>query len=58
MHLIAGVQRVEVLGLIEIPEHGCTIFAARRAKRAVRGDSDSVNVAGVADVVGLNAARG
>ena len=58
MHLVAGVQRVEVLGLVEIPEHGCTVFAAGRAKRAIGGDGNGVDVTSVADVVGLNAARG
>lgn len=58
MHLVAGVQRIEVLGLVEIPEHGRTVFSARRAKRPIGRDGDGVDVAGVADVVGLNAARG
>lgn len=57
MHLVAGVQRVEVLGLVEIPEHGRTVFPAGRAKRAIGRDGDGVDVAGVADVVGLDAAR-
>lgn len=26
--LVAGGQGVEVLGLVEVPEHGCTVFAA------------------------------
>lgn len=58
MHLVAGVQRVEMLGLVEIPEHCRTVFAAGRAKRAIGGDGDGVDVAGVADMVGLEAARG
>lgn len=58
MHLVAGVQRIEVLGLVEIPEHGRTVFSARRAERAIGRDGDGVDVARVADVVGLNAARG
>lgn len=58
VHLVAGGQRVKVLGLVEIPKHGRTVFTAGRAKRAIGGDGDGVDVAGVADVVGLNAARG
>lgn len=58
MHLIAGVKRIEVLRLVEIPEHRRTVFAARRAKRPIRRDGDGVDVARMADVVGLNAARG
>lgn len=58
MHLIAGVQRIEVLGLVEIPEHGRTVFTARRAKRAIGRDGDGVDVARMADVIGLNPARG
>ena len=45
-----------MLGLVEIPKHSCTVFAARGAERAVGGDGDGVDIAGMADVVGLNAA--
>lgn len=58
MHLVAGMQRIEVLRLVEIPEHGRTVLTARRAKRPIRRDSNGIDVARVADVVGLNAARG
>lgn len=56
MDLIAGVERVEVLGLVEVPEHGGTVLAAGGAERTVRGDGDGVDVAGVTDVVGLETA--
>ena len=56
MDLIAGVERVEVLGLVEVPEHGGTVLAAGGAERAVGGDGDGVDVAGVTDVVGLETA--
>ena len=56
--LVAGGQGVEVLGLIEVPEHGGAVFAARGAEGAVGGDGHGVDVAGVADVVGLDAAGG
>ena len=56
--LVAGGQGVEVLGLVEIPEHGRAVFAAGGAEGAVGGDGHGVDVAGVADVVGLDAAGG
>lgn len=55
---IAGVEGVEVLGLVEIPEHGGAVLATRGAEGAVGGDGDGVDVAGVTGVVGLQAARG
>jgi hypothetical protein len=54
--LIASVERVEVLGLVKIPEHGGTVLATGGAERAVGGDGDGVDVAGVTDVVGLETA--
>ena len=58
MDLIASLQGVEVLGLVEIPEHSGAVFAAGSAEGTVGGDGDCVDVAGVANVVGLNTARG
>ncbi len=58
MDLVAGCQGVEVLGLVEVPEHGCAVFAAGGAEGAVGGNGHGVNVASVADVVGLDAAGG
>lgn len=58
MDLVAGGERVEVLGLVEVPEHGRSVFAAGGAERSVGGDGDGVDVAGVADMVGLDAAGG
>ena len=55
---VTGGQRVEVLGLVEVPEHGCAVFAAGGTEGAVGGDGHGVDVAGVADVVGLDAAIG
>lgn len=56
MDLVSGGERVEVLGLVQIPKHGGAVLAARCAQRAVRRDSDGVDVAGMADVVGLDLA--
>lgn len=58
MDLVARGEGVEVLGLVEIPEHGGAVFAAGGAEGAVGGDGDGVDVAGVADMVGLYAAGG
>ena len=55
---VAGSQRIEVLGLVQVPEHGCAVFAAGGAEGAVGGDGYGVDVAGVTDVVGLDAAGG
>ena len=57
MHLVAGVQGVEVLRLIQVPQHRRAVLAAGRAQRAVRGDGHGVDVARVPDVVRLNPAR-
>lgn len=56
MDLVAGVEGVEVLGLVEIPEHGGSILSTGSTERAVGGDGDGVDVTGVTDVVGLDAA--
>lgn len=56
MDLVAGGEGVEMFGLVEVPEHGGAVFTAGGAEGAVRGDGDGVDVAGVADVVGLDAA--
>jgi len=54
--LVVGVERVEVLGLVQVPQHGGSVLATRGAERAVGGDGDGVDVASVADVVGLELA--
>jgi hypothetical protein len=56
--LVVGAQGVQVLGLVEVPEHGGAVLATRGAEGAVGGDGDGVDVAGVADVVGLQLAGG
>lgn len=56
--LVAGGERVEVLGLVQVPEHGGAVLATGGAEGTVGRDGDGVDVAGVADVVGLDAARG
>lgn len=54
--LVVGVERVQVLALVKVPQHGGAVLAAGRAERAVGGDGDGVDVSGVADVVGLQLA--
>jgi hypothetical protein len=54
--LVVGVEGVQVLGLVEVPQHGGTVLATGGAERTVGGDGDSVDVAGVANVVGLQLA--
>lgn len=56
--LVTGGERVQVLGLVQVPEHGGTVLATGGAERAIGGDGDGVDVAGVTDVVSLNTAGG
>ena len=58
MDLVTGVERVEVLALVQVPEHGGTVLATGSAKGTVGGDGDGVDVAGVTNVVSLDAASG
>ncbi len=53
-----GLERVQVLAIVEIPEHSNTVFATRGAKRTVGRNGDGVDVASVAVVVGLELALG
>lgn len=53
---IAGLERVEVLAVRQLPQHCDTVLAARGAQRAVRRNGDGVDVTGVSEVVGLQLA--
>lgn len=53
-----ALQGVEVLALVEVPEHGDTVLAAGGAEGTIGGDGDGVNVTGVSDVVGAQLALG
>jgi hypothetical protein len=46
-----------VLRLVQIPQHGGSVLATRGAERSVGRDGNSVDVASVSDVVGLQSAR-
>eukprot|EP00013_Stygamoeba_regulata_P022432 CAMPEP_0177653034 /NCGR_PEP_ID=MMETSP0447-20121125/13493_1 /TAXON_ID=0 /ORGANISM="Stygamoeba regulata, Strain BSH-02190019" /LENGTH=297 /DNA_ID=CAMNT_0019156409 /DNA_START=34 /DNA_END=927 /DNA_ORIENTATION=- len=52
VHLSSGVQAVQVLALVEIPEHGGVVLAARSAQAAVGAHGHAVDGAGVALQVG------
>lgn len=56
--LVVGVERVQVLGLVKVPQHGGTVLATGGAEGTVGGDGDGVDVASVANVVGLQLAGG
>jgi len=55
---ITSLKGVEVLGVVQVPEHDNSILATRGAKRTVRRNSDSVNVASVTNMVGSKLALG
>lgn len=54
--LVVGVEGVQVLGLVEVPEHGGAVLATGSAEGSIGGDGDGVDVASVANVVGLQLA--
>lgn len=56
--LVTGLEGVEVLGLVKIPEHGGTVLTTGSAEGTVGRDGDCVDVANVADVVGLETVVG
>jgi len=56
--LVVGVERVEMLALVKIPEHRGTVLATGGAEGAIGRDGDGVDVAGVSDVVSLQLAAG
>ena len=44
VNLILCFERVEMFRVIQVPEHGCAVLAARCTEGAIRGDSDSVDI--------------
>lgn len=56
MDLVASVERVEVLRLVQIPEHSSSVLPSGRAERTIGGDGDGVDIARVTNVVSLDAA--
>jgi len=55
---VTGLERVEMLALVEVPEHCDTVLATGRGKRAVGRDGEGVDIAGMAVVVGAQLALG
>ena len=53
---VSVVEGVQVLAVIQVPEHCLGVLAAGGAEGAVGGHGDGVQVAAVADVVGLQTA--
>jgi hypothetical protein len=53
---ITSLQDVKALALSQVPKHGGSIFTSRSAERAIRRDSDGVQVTSVADKVGAESA--
>ena len=50
---VASLEGVEVLALVEVPKHRDTVLSARGRERTIGRNRDSVDVASVAVVVGL-----
>ena len=55
---LAAVQGVQVLPVIEVPQHGLGVLPTAGTQGAVRRESHRVDVASVTDVVGLQLAVG
>lgn len=53
---IAGLEGVEMLGLVEIPKHDDAVLATGGAQGTIGGNGDGVDVTVVADVVGAELA--
>jgi len=55
---ITSGQRVEMLGLVEVPQHGGSVLSTGSTERSIWGDSDGVDITSVANVIGLKTAAG
>lgn len=55
---VSGVERVEVLALVEVPEHGDTVLTTGGSEGTVGRDGEGVKVTGVTVVGGLQLAVG
>jgi hypothetical protein len=55
---VSGLERVEVLAVVEVPEHGDAILSSGSGERTVGGDGNGVDVTGVTVVVGSELALG
>lgn len=50
---ITSLQRVQVLGVVQVPQHDSAVLASRGAQGTVRGDGNAVDEASVANVVNV-----
>jgi len=55
---VTSLERVQVLAIVEIPQHRDAVLATRSSQRSIGGNGDSVNVTSVAVVVGAQLALG
>ena len=55
---VAAVQRVQMLAIIEVPQHGLAVLATAGAQGTIRRQGHGVEIAGVTNVVGLQLAVG
>lgn len=53
---VSGFERVQVLAVVQVPEHGDTVLTTGGGQGSVGGDGEGVDVAGVTEVVGLELA--
>jgi len=55
---VSGIEGVQVLAFVEIPELGSSVLTARSTERTIRGNSDGVDVVSVSREVGAELAVG
>ena len=55
---VIAVQCVQVLAIIEVPEHGLGVLTTAGAQGTVRRQGDGVEISSVTNVVGLQLAVG
>jgi len=48
---LTGVKAVKTLALVKVPEHGSSVLSSGGTERTIGGDTDSVEVSGVANQV-------
>jgi len=51
MNDLTSIKGVKTFTLIQVPQHGSAVLATRGAERAIRGNTNSVEVSSVADEV-------
>lgn len=55
---VTGLEGVQVLAVVQVPEHGDTILATGGGERTIGGDGDGVDIPGMSVVVGAQLALG